>query len=131
MSRLKICRMTPLPTVENPVPTLICPVYLNLPKYLSCVFTIHNRSNIIRHCAMAPLNQPWKNYLAQKVTIEEASTQALAAEDSGVEKDEGDMCPGSAECGHTPHPLGSTVACAYRSHMACEVVMQGSTGTSG
>jgi Ni/Co efflux regulator RcnB len=98
---------------------------------------------------MAPLNQPWQDYLAQKAAMKEASAQALAAEDSEVEKDSDDDAEKDSddeaakdsedekdsdceEMGdQTPHPLGSTVSCGYRSHMACEVVMQGSTETSG
>lgn len=81
---------------------------------------------------MAPLHQPWKDYLAQKAAMEQdPKGDGANMKKPDAETGEVAMCPRSKECGRTPHPLGSTVSCAFRSHMACEVVMQGSTGTSG
>ena len=81
---------------------------------------------------MAPLHQPWKDYLAQKAVIEQnLGEDGTSLKKPDAEKGETAMCPGSEECGRVPHALGSTVFCAFRSDMACEVVMQGSTGTSG
>ncbi len=81
---------------------------------------------------MGPLQQPWKDYLAQKAAMEEnRKNDCTNLNKSEPEKAQADMCPGSEECGKMPHPLGSTVSCAFRSHMACEVVCQGTTGTSG
>jgi hypothetical protein len=82
---------------------------------------------------MVQLRQPWKEYLAQKAAKDQVSkNQVVIKSDPASQQDEKvEMCPGSAECGFHEHLLGSTNACAFRSHMACEVVMQGSTGTSG
>ncbi|KAJ6079731.1 hypothetical protein N7467_009484 [Penicillium canescens] len=80
---------------------------------------------------MAPLEQPWKEYLAQKDFIEQKEGKDQDPELKKEEVANDGMCPGSEECGFEKHALGSTTACAFRSHMACEVVMQGSTGTSG
>ena len=80
---------------------------------------------------MAPLNQPWKEYLAKKAALEQVTVDAGTTQKIVDDKEENGMCPGSDACGIAPHPLGSTLSCAFRSHMACEVVQQGSTGTSG
>lgn len=81
---------------------------------------------------MTPLRQPWKEYLAQKARMEQGQ-QGIVVIPKKPEPENGDtqLCPGGEECGTGPHPLGSTVSCAFRSHMACEVVTQGTTGTSG
>lgn len=75
------------------------------------------------------LRQPWKFYLQQlEKTDKDNSSVTLdqAVESESEDDTEVKLCPGSDQCSHEPHHLGSTKACAAESNIG--VVFMNSTG---